>query len=125
MKGKIDAFWMLPDITVICPETVEFILLFSIENKIPIFSFSEKYVEMGALMSLSINPVDLGKQAGQIAEKILAGNYVMNIYGVEPEDIVISINVKVAKKFKINIHDEILHNAKIIKLPAIPDEGNY
>jgi putative ABC transport system substrate-binding protein len=34
MKGKIDAFWMLPDLTVITPETVELLLLFSIENGI-------------------------------------------------------------------------------------------
>ncbi len=32
MRKEINAFWMLPDITVVTPETVEFLLLFSIEN---------------------------------------------------------------------------------------------
>ena len=42
MKDKIDVFWMLPDITVITPETVESLLIFSLENSIPIFTFSER-----------------------------------------------------------------------------------
>ncbi len=41
MRGKVDAFWMMPDIKVFIPETVEFLFLFSLENKIPILTFSE------------------------------------------------------------------------------------
>ena len=40
LKGKIDVFWMLPDLTVVTPETVEFMLLFSIENKLPLLTAS-------------------------------------------------------------------------------------
>jgi putative tryptophan/tyrosine transport system substrate-binding protein len=47
MRGKIDIFWMLPDLTVITPETLELFLLLSLEDRIPILTFSEKYVELG------------------------------------------------------------------------------
>ena len=72
MTGKIDIFWMLPDLTVITPETVEFLLLISLGNNIPILTFSEKYVELGALLSIGIDAFDIGCQAGEIAKKILS-----------------------------------------------------
>ncbi|MDH5769432.1 MAG: ABC transporter substrate-binding protein, partial [Nitrospirota bacterium] len=68
MKGKINAFWMLPDTTVVTPETTEILLLFSLENKIPVMTFSDKYMEMGALMSLEVDTFDSGKQAGEMAQ---------------------------------------------------------
>jgi putative ABC transport system substrate-binding protein len=74
MKRGIDVFWMLPDATVVTPETVEFLLLFSIQNKIPILTFSEKYVEMGAFLSVGIDAFDMGRQAGELAEAILSGD---------------------------------------------------
>ncbi len=43
LKGQIDVFLMLPDLTVVTSETVEALLLFSLANKIPIVTFSERY----------------------------------------------------------------------------------
>ena len=115
MREKIDIFWMLPDITVITPETVEFLLLFSLENKIPIFTFSEKYVEMGALMSVGIDAFDIGVQAGEMAKKILLGKDMKSIKRVDTRKAVVSINLKVAKKLNIAIDKKIINNAMIIE----------
>ena len=114
MKGKIDVFWMLPDLTVITPETIEFVLLFSLENKIPILAFSEKYVELGALMSVGIDAFDIGIQAGEMAEKILSGRDIMNARHVDARKAVISINLKVAKTLGIPIDEKIIRKARII-----------
>lgn len=115
MKGNIDLFWMLPDITVITPETVEFLLLFSIENKTPILTFSDKYVELGALMSIGIDPFDIGIQAGEMAKKILSGRDVKDVQRVDARKAVISINLKIAKKLGINIDEKIIKNANEVK----------
>lgn len=115
MKGKVDSLWMIPDTTVITPETVEFLLLFSIENKIPILTFSEKYVELGALISISVNPFDMGSRAGEMANIMLSEKQ----YGDKMETYVreetISINLKIARKLGIFINEEILTRARIIK----------
>lgn len=115
MKGKVDSLWMIPDTTVITPETVEFLLLFSIENKIPILTFSEKYVELGALISISVNPFDMGSRAGEMANMMLSEKQ----YGDKMETYVreetISINLKIARKLGIFINEEILTRARIIK----------
>ena len=89
-------------------------MLFSIENRIPVFTFSEKFLEMGALISLNIDASDLGKQAGEMAKEILSGKDIRNIPGADARKIVLSINSKAAKKLGITINDEIVNKAIIV-----------
>ena len=114
MQNQIDAFWLVPDITVCSAETVEYLLLFFLENQKPVISFSEKYVEFGALMAISIDPFDIGKQAGELAIKMLTNP------GGEPQRVearkpVIVINKKVAKKLGLIIDARVLARAKVIE----------
>jgi putative ABC transport system substrate-binding protein len=103
MKGKIDAFWMLPDITVITPQTVEFLLLFSLENKVPLLAFSEKYVDLGAFMSTDIDAIDMGRQAGEIANRVLSGVDLRSVRHVGARRLVVSTNLMVARKLGITV----------------------
>lgn len=115
MKGNIDLFWMLPDITVITPETVESLILFSMENNVPVLSFSKKYVELGALMSIGIDAFDMGRQAAGMADKILSGKDVADVRPVYARKAVVWLNMKVAKKMKIAVDDEFVSRVDIIK----------
>ncbi len=114
MKYGIDVFWMLPDTTVITPETVEFLFLFSIENKIPVFTFSDKYLELGAVMSVSIDAFDIGRQAGEMAKKILSGTNIKNLPRFDARKAVLTINLKTAKKMGVTLNNKIMSKAKII-----------
>jgi putative ABC transport system substrate-binding protein len=102
MKGKIDAFWMLPDTTVFSSESVKYLHLFSMENRVPVLTFSKKYVKMGSLISLDVNAVDVGRQAGEIANQIIDGRNIRNIKLSSPRKAVLTTNLWVADWFKIN-----------------------
>jgi len=104
MKEKIDVFWMLPDITVITPETVKYMLLFSFENNIPLLTFSEKYVEAGAFMSTGIDAFDMGTQAGEMAKEILFGRGGKDVQHVYARKVVISTNLMIARKLGVNLN---------------------
>lgn len=112
MEGKIDLFWMLPDVTVITNESVQTLLLFSFENNVPVFTFSRKYVELGAVLSLSINPFDMGVRAGEIAAALSEGKN--SSARVNAKKTVLTINRKVAAKMCIHISDETLRRAAVI-----------
>ena len=114
MKGKIDLFWMLPDVTVITPETVKFLLLFSLENKIPVLTFSEKYVELGTPISIGIDAFDIGCQAGEMVKRILSGTDVKDVQPVDARKEVISISPKIARKLGIRIDEKIIWKARIV-----------
>jgi putative ABC transport system substrate-binding protein len=111
MRGKIDVFWMLPDATVITPETVKYLLLFSFRNKIPVFSFSSKYVEMGAVAALNIVPYDIGVQAGELAQKLSNGWKNGTPIRVDARKTELSVNRTVARKLGIRISDDVLGKA--------------
>ena len=115
LKPRIDAFWMLPDVTLMTPETIEILMIFSLENKIPIITFSEKYVKMGALLSIGSDPYDMGRQAGEMADRILNGADIADIpceYARKP---VVTVNKKVMKKLRIWVDMDRLKNANIVE----------
>jgi len=105
LRGKIDILWMLPDPSVVTPETVEYLLRFSIQNNVPIFTFSKKYVEMGAIASLDVDPYDMGAQAADIANMLVTGQ--KGPIRVSPRTHHLSVNMKAAKKMGIRITDEL------------------
>jgi putative tryptophan/tyrosine transport system substrate-binding protein len=104
MKSTFNVFWMLPDSTVVTPETVEFLLLSTLENRIPVITFAGKYVEDGALVSLGIDDYDLGKQAGEMANNILHGAAIPELSEADARKSVMKFNSKVAKELGIDLH---------------------
>jgi putative ABC transport system substrate-binding protein len=112
MKDRIDLLWMLPDTTVINSETINYMLLFSFQNKVPLFTFSKKYVEMGALASLNIVPFDLGVQAGEIARRLIVEKDSKTPIKSYARKSVLTVNKKVAKKLGIKMRAEVLNRAE-------------
>jgi putative ABC transport system substrate-binding protein len=114
LKGVVDALLLVPDTTVVTPETAELIMLFSLENAVPVCAFSAKYLEMGALMSLDVNAADMGRQAGGLAARILSGTKVNDLSAVDAENPIITINAAVARKLRIPLSDEVRGKARIL-----------
>lgn len=119
MKGDIDVFWMLPDVTVMrTPETREFLILYSLKYRIPLLTFSEQYLDMGAFLSTGIDAFDMGAQAGDMANKILSGTQVKNVQQALARQYVVSTNVMVAGKLGIGLNLAMTsndHNEKIAR----------
>lgn len=114
LKDKVDLFWMIPDSTVFSPETAEYLFLFSSENKIPVVTFSEKYLSMGAIMCLAIDARDIGRQAGEMAEKILSGAKVADIPSVDARKANVTVDLITAKKLGRSINSGTLRRGKVI-----------
>ena len=115
IKPHIDALWMLPDVTLLVPETIEILLLFSLENKIPIITFSEKYVRMGALLSIASDPFDMGRQAGEMANKVVSGKEITTIPPEYARIPVVTLNEKVMKNLGVRVAEERLKNINLIE----------
>jgi putative ABC transport system substrate-binding protein len=103
MDASCNLFWLLPDPSVVTPETVELILLFTQQNRMPVVAFAGKYVDSGALFSLDIDGFDQGKQAGEMAARILSGADVSQIRETDARKAVMKVNRRVAAKLGINL----------------------
>ena len=101
LRGKIDVLWMLPDPTVVTAGTVELLLQYSFRNNVPVFTFSRKYVEMGAVASLDVDPYDMGNQAAGVTGRMIEdAAEPMRVYARKHE---LTINEIVAAKMGIAI----------------------
>ena len=112
MEGEIDGFWMLPDVKAFSPETIEYLFLFTIKNRVPIFTFSGKYLESGALISIGMDSFDMGAQAGEMALEILSGKSISEIRPADARKEDISINLKVSGKLGISIDEDLFAGAE-------------
>ncbi len=118
MKGDIDVFWMLPDVTVMTPETVEFLVLFSLKYRIPLLAPSEKWLDLGAFISTGIDAFDMGAQAGDMANEILSGRKVKNVQQALARKYVVSTNLMIAGKLGIGLNLAMTsndYNEKIVR----------
>lgn len=103
LAEKADWYWMVPDRTVLTPQTLDYIFLFSLENRIPILTFSKKYLDLGAVIAVSHDFTDLGKQAGELALRILEGEDVAGIAPEPPRKVAVDVNARAAKMLGVEI----------------------
>jgi len=115
VRDQAETIWMIPDMTVMTRQTVEFFLLYSMENKIPLIAFSEKYVDMGAFMAFGLDPKDMGRQAGEMANAILSGMLPAEVPVQEARKVSVTVNRTLAKKFGIQLNENQLEAVKIVE----------
>ncbi len=111
LSEKIDIFLMFPDTTIITPETISFMNLFFLKKSIPVVTFSEKYLNMGAFMAVYTDPYEIGIKAGNLAKQIIQRR-------IKPPPIIfpkgkIKINPYVAKNFGLDLKSAINKNRTV------------
>jgi len=111
MEGNVDAIWMAPDTTAITPESINYMLLFAFRNRIPLIGISDKYVKDGVLLALSFDSEDIGRQAGEMANRILEGKDIKEFSLIKPRMVKFSINLNTAEKIGIKISERVIRLA--------------
>ena len=101
MRGAVDALWMLPDPVIVSPGAVDILLRYSFRQGVPVFTFSRKYVEMGAVASLESDPYDMGVQAAELARAIAGGSTEASC--VYARKALLTVNRKVAEKMGLRL----------------------
>jgi putative ABC transport system substrate-binding protein len=106
LGGRVDALWMIMDQDIVA--NFNLLLSLSVKEKIPLATFSYKYVEMGALLALAPQFESLGGQAGDLAKQILKGTKPSKLGVVSPSEFYYSINVNTALKIEVGVPPAVL-----------------
>ncbi|GER93942.1 hypothetical protein A45J_1700 [hot springs metagenome] len=109
---SVGAILLLPDVRLLTDTTVEEVFLSAFRKNIPILGISEKHVKYGALMSITFNPVNVGRQIAEKASKALNGIDMGTLPPSPSREFDIYININTAKKMGIHISQELLRKAK-------------
>lgn len=106
--NDIDALWLIPDPLVISEKKYLYEILDQCDKKkIPVFSYHNAFVNLGAVMSVSVDDPTIGRQAAGIVTELIAGE--------TPSDKVqfpagsnISLNLKKVKEYNLEYNRDAL-----------------
>jgi putative ABC transport system substrate-binding protein len=112
LAGCAQGLWSVADPNLFDPQSTKFILLNSLRQGLPFMGFSRYVVESGALFALDFDYKAIGRQAGQIAAKVLKGANPGQIPVSAPDIIWFHYNENTARHAKIEIPSELVAIAK-------------
>ncbi len=69
----VDGLWSLADPSVFSPISTKLVIKRTLKQKIPFMGFSSTIVASGALFALDFDYKDIGRQVGELSNKILSG----------------------------------------------------
>jgi len=107
---QVDALWLIPDSTVLTEESISFLLTTTLDSNIPVIGFSSELVRSGALVGLSVNYEDVGRQAALLTRKILGGQ-IKAPANYPPEKLRLALNLKTGKFLGVQIPPDVLNRA--------------
>jgi putative tryptophan/tyrosine transport system substrate-binding protein len=102
-----DALWLLPDSTVLTSESLHFILDSAQAQHIPVIGFSPELTRLGALLSLSVDYAEVGRETGLLARRTLNGEQMSSGKPVPIERFMITVNMKTARFLGLSFPKEV------------------
>jgi putative ABC transport system substrate-binding protein len=97
LLSDVEALWLIPDSTVLTNESIRFILESALAHQIPVIGFSPEFTRLGALLSMSVNYGDVGRETGLLVKRILDGERLLPLNPVPIERLKITVNLKTAR----------------------------
>lgn len=101
-----DALLALPDPLVFNKSNAQSILLTSYRYQEPVIGYSQSYVKAGALYAVYSMPAQIGQQAGELIQRLLASKFSTLPSPQYPKYFSVSVNTQVARSLGIQMEDE-------------------
>lgn len=108
IPDDIDAIFLLPD-SVNVSHSDQYIQV-ALENDLPLSVPSKPVVEQGALISYSMDFIEVGKQAARLATQILEGAEPSDL-PVEVSEFFLTLNLQTADAIGLEVNNDILRQA--------------
>ncbi len=108
ISRQVDSFMMIPDTEIYFQQSIKYLLLEGLRKKLSVIGLSSAYTKAGALVSFDNSYSDIGKQAGEIALRVLEGEKPENISPASPRTVQFSLNLIVAERLGITIPPDII-----------------
>lgn len=108
---QVQGLWLIPDSTVLTEDSLKFLLSETLNHNLPVIGFSEEFVKSGALASVSVAYDDIGRQAWDLARRIIEKRLTLPMKPVPADRLRTAVNQSTAKYLGLDIPKEILQQA--------------
>ena len=112
LAAVVEGIWSLADPNLFDPRSTRYILLNTARKGIPFMGFSRHVVASGALFALDFDYKAVGRQAGEIVNRIIKGEEPQDIKVTSADVIWFHYNEKTAKHIEVTIPEELAAVAK-------------
>ncbi|MGI5860800.1 MAG: ABC transporter substrate-binding protein [Myxococcales bacterium] len=107
---KAKALWLLSDPTLLTQDTLRLMLEASMSHRLPLLTFSDEFVRMGALMALAPDYEGAGIEAARLALEIVGGKKPAEVSPARPRWNLI-VNLATAKALGLTVPADVLKTA--------------
>jgi putative ABC transport system substrate-binding protein len=116
VERHIDALWSVADSTVFASDrAVEFLLRQTLQYRLPFMGLSSAFVKAGALLALSVDYRNVGRQCGEQAALVLAGRAPASLPITTPRTVTLYVNLNVATAIGVEIPASAMAEAVILR----------
>lgn len=114
MLGAVDGLWLLPDPQLVTAEMFSFLLVSTLERKVPLFGFFDSFTKAGALASVSPDYAAIGQKAAKLAQSIAQKPAASRLPVPSPTTSpgVLTINQKTASQLDLELSQDVLSKAR-------------
>ncbi len=105
LTGKIDLLWMLPDNTILSPQTEKSFYRFAHQHRIPILAFSEKYLSRGASFAVHLDLEEMGHMAAYLAQQIQDGASLETLPPLKTHKVKLATNDTIINKLGLKLQE--------------------
>ena len=112
LARTVDGIWSVADPNLFSPQSTKYILLNCLRKGVPFMGFSRYVVESGALFALDFDYKAIGRQAGEIVNKVINGADPGSIPVSDPDIIWFHYNEKTAEHLNLVMPGELVAVAK-------------
>ena len=112
LAQEVDGLWAVADTVIFTPQSTQYILLYTLRNGFPFMGLSPSFVKAGALFTLACDHKDVGRQAGELALRVLSGEKPSQIPITIPRMIYLCLNLRTAEQINLKIPKKIVSVAK-------------
>ena len=112
LSSDVDALLLLPERDLITSKSLEKLYLFSFKENIPVIGISEKYVKVGSLFSLGFDTTEMGRQIGEVANRVLNKGTATGIPHSSPDKLNLYINRGTSETMSVKIPAALMKTAK-------------
>ena len=103
LKGKADFVVVLPDSSLYNNTTVRPLIQASLESRLPIVGFSSSFVRAGAAVGIYPDFRDIGSQAADVVQKLIAGK--TGMADESPRKLQVAVNQRVLRLLGLNCNE--------------------
>ncbi|HEY6807789.1 MAG TPA: ABC transporter substrate binding protein [Gemmatimonadales bacterium] len=114
LTNRADVLWGMNDPVIYNPETARSLLLFSLQNRIPLVGQSNTWVRAGALYALDRDYDDVGAQCAEIASRILGGEAPRTVLPEPPRKVVYTLNRRTATDLGFVLPPAVVAGAQVV-----------